>query len=185
VRLDVPSVFMYGGSILPGRLNGKDITVQDVFEAVGQHSAGTIDDARLHEIECHACPSAGSCGGQFTANTMACVSEAIGLALPGSAGAPAPYESRDAYAEASGEAVMNALEKGIRPRKIVTRGALENAARVVAATGGSTNAGLHLPAIGHECGIDFDLHEVARIFRETPYIADLKPAGKYVAKDLF
>jgi dihydroxy-acid dehydratase len=185
VRLDVPSVFMYGGSILPGRLRGKDITVQDVFEAVGSHSAGKIDDDELHEIECHACPSAGSCGGQFTANTMACVSEAIGLALPGSAGAPAPYESRDAYAEASGEAVMKALEKGIRPRKIVTRKALENAARVVAATGGSTNAGLHLPAIAHECGIDFDLHEVARIFRETPYIADLKPGGKYVAKDLF
>ena len=185
VRLDVPSVFMYGGSILPGRLHGKDITVQDVFEAVGRHSAGTIDDAELHEIECHACPSTGSCGGQFTANTMACVSEAIGLALPGSAGAPAPYESRDAYAEASGEMVMNALAKGIRPRKIVTRSALENAARVVAATGGSTNAGLHLPAIGHECGIDFDLHEVTRVFRETPYIADLKPAGKYVAKDLF
>jgi dihydroxy-acid dehydratase len=185
VRLDVPSVFMYGGSILPGRLHGKDITVQDVFEAVGSHSAGKIDDAELHEIECHACPSAGSCGGQFTANTMACVSEAIGLALPGSAGAPAPYESRDAYAEASGEAVMKALEQGIRPRKIVTRAAMENAARVVAATGGSTNAGLHLPAIAHECGIDFDLHEVARVFRETPYIADLKPAGKYVAKDLF
>ncbi|MDH3230824.1 MAG: dihydroxy-acid dehydratase [Alphaproteobacteria bacterium] len=185
VRLDVPSVFMYGGSILPGRLHGKDITVQDVFEAVGSHSAGNMTDEELHEIECHACPSAGSCGGQFTANTMACVSEAIGLALPGSAGAPAPYESRDAYAEASGEAVMNALEKGIRPRRIVTRGALENAARVVAATGGSTNAALHLPAIAHEVGIDFDLHEVARIFRETPYIADLKPGGKYVAKDLF
>ena len=185
VRLDVPSVFMYGGSILPGRLRGKDITVQDVFEAVGRHSAGTIDDEELHAIECHACPSAGSCGGQFTANTMACVSEAIGLALPGSAGAPAPYESRDAYAEASGEAVMDALTNGIRPRKIVTAKALENAARVVAATGGSTNAALHLPAIAHECGIEFDLHEVARIFRETPYIADLKPSGKYVAKDLF
>ncbi|MDH5556524.1 MAG: dihydroxy-acid dehydratase [Alphaproteobacteria bacterium] len=185
VRLDVPSVFMYGGSILPGRLHGKDITVQDVFEAVGSHSAGNMTDEELHEIECHACPSAGSCGGQFTANTMACVSEAIGLALPGSAGAPAPYESRDAYAEASGEAVMNALAKGIRPRKIVTRKALENAARVVACTGGSTNAALHLPAIAHECGIDFDLHEVGRIFRETPYIADLKPGGKYVAKDLF
>lgn len=185
VRLNVPSVFMYGGSILPGRLQGKDITVQDVFEAVGAHSAGNMTDEELHNIECHACPSAGSCGGQFTANTMACVSEAIGLALPGSAGAPAPYESRDAYAEASGEAVMNALAKGIRPRKIVTRKALENAARVVAATGGSTNAALHLPAIAHECGIDFDLHEVGRIFRETPYIADLKPGGKYVAKDLF
>ncbi len=185
VRLNVPSVFMYGGSILPGRLHGKDITVQDVFEAVGSHSAGTMTDEELREIECHACPSAGSCGGQFTANTMACVSEAIGLALPGSAGAPAPYESRDAYAEASGEAVMKALTNGIRPRKIVTRAALENAARVVACTGGSTNAALHLPAIAHECGIDYDLHEVARTFRETPYIADLKPGGKYVAKDLF
>ncbi len=185
LRLDVPSVFMYGGSILPGRHKGKDITVQDVFEAVGQHSAGTIDDDELRAIECHACPSAGSCGGQFTANTMACVSEAIGLALPGSAGAPAPYESRDAYAEASGEAVMKALEMRLRPRKIVTRKALENAARVVACTGGSTNAALHLPAMAHEAGIDFDLHEVARIFRETPYIADLKPGGKYVAKDLF
>ncbi len=185
VRLDVPSVFMYGGSILPGRLKGRDITVQDVFEAVGAHSAGKMTDEELHAIECAACPGAGSCGGQFTANTMACVSEAIGLALPGSAGAPAPYESRDEYAEASGEAVMNALEKGIRPRKIVTRAALENAARVVAATGGSTNAGLHLPALANEIGIEFDLHDVTRIFRETPYIADLKPAGKYVAKDLF
>jgi dihydroxy-acid dehydratase len=185
VRLNVPSVFMYGGSILPGRLRGKDITVQDVFEAVGAHSAGAMSDEELHAIECAACPSAGSCGGQFTANTMACVSEAIGLALPGSAGAPAPYESRDAYAEASGEAVMRALELGIRPRDIVTRAALENAARVVAASGGSTNAGLHLPAIAHEAGIDFDLDDVCDIFRDTPYIADLKPSGKYVAKDLY
>jgi len=185
VRLNVPAVFMYGGSILPGRHKGKDITVQDVFEAVGSHSAGRMTDEELHSIECVACPSAGSCGGQFTANTMACVSEAIGLALPGSAGAPAPYESRDAYAEASGEAVMAQLASGIRPRDIVTRQALENAARVVAASGGSTNAGLHLPAIAHEVGIDFDLHEVTRIFRETPYIADLKPAGRYVAKDMF
>ncbi|MGF1632090.1 MAG: dihydroxy-acid dehydratase [Kiloniellaceae bacterium] len=185
VRLNVPSVFMYGGSILPGRLKGKDITVQDVFEAVGAHSAGNMTDEELHAVECAACPSAGSCGGQFTANTMACVSEAIGLALPGSAGAPAPYESRDAYAEASGHAVMNALALGIRPRDIVTREALENAARVVACSGGSTNAGLHLPAIAHEVGIDFDLHAVTEIFRSTPYIADLKPGGRYVAKDLF
>ncbi|MDJ0610469.1 MAG: dihydroxy-acid dehydratase [Kiloniellales bacterium] len=185
VRLNVPSVFMYGGSILPGRLRGKDITVQDVFEAVGAHSAGRIDDEELHAIECAACPSAGSCGGQFTANTMACVSEALGLALPNSAGAPAPYESRDAYAEASGEAVMAALAQGIRPRDIVTRKSLENAARVVAASGGSTNAGLHLPAIANEAGIDFDLEDVCKIFRETPYIADLKPGGRYVAKDLF
>jgi len=185
VRLNVPSVFLYGGSILPGRHKGRDITVQDVFEAVGAHQAGTMDDDELHAIECAACPSAGACGAQFTANTMATVSEAIGLALPASAGAPAPYESRDAYAEASGEAVMNLLALGIRPRDVVTRKSLENAARVVAASGGSTNAALHLPAIAHEAGIDFDLHEVARIFRSTPYIADMKPGGRYVAKDLF
>ena len=185
VRLNVPSVFMYGGSILPGRLRGKDITVQDVFEAVGAHSAGTIDDEELRAVECAACPSAGSCGGQFTANTMACVSEAIGLALPGSAGAPAPYESRDAYAEASGEAVMACLAENLRPRDIVTRKSLENAARIVACSGGSTNAGLHLPAIAHEAGIEFTLQDVCKVFKETPYIADLKPAGRYVAKDLF
>jgi dihydroxy-acid dehydratase len=185
VRLNVPAVFMYGGSILPGRYKDKDVTIQEVFEAVGAHGAGKMSDEELHELECVACPSAGSCGGQFTANTMACVSEAIGLALPGSAGAPAPYESRDQYAEASGRAVLELLEKNIRPRDIVTRKAMENAATVVAASGGSTNAALHLPAIAHECGIDFDLHEVARIFRKTPYIADLKPAGRYVAKDLF
>ena len=185
VRLNVPAVFMYGGSILPGRHRGKDITVQDVFEAVGAHSAGTIDDEELRAIECAACPSAGSCGGQFTANTMACVSEAMGIALPGSAGAPAPYESRDAYAEASGEAVMRLIADNLRPRDIVTRKSLENAARVVACSGGSTNAGLHLPAIAHEAGIDFDLFDVCEIFKETPYIADLKPAGRYVAKDLY
>ncbi|HEX7970248.1 MAG TPA: dihydroxy-acid dehydratase, partial [Stellaceae bacterium] len=185
VRLNVPAIFMYGGSILPGRFRGKDVTVGDVFEAVGAHSAGTMSDEDLHELECVACPSAGSCGGQFTANTMACVSEAIGLALPGSAGAPAPYDSRDGYAEASGEAVMDLLRRRIRPRDIVTRKALENAAMVVAASGGSTNAGLHLPAIAHEAGIDFDLHAVAEIFKRTPYIADMKPGGRYVAKDLF
>ena len=185
VRLNVPSVFMYGGSILPGKYKGKDITVQDVFEAVGQHAGGKISDQELHDIECAACPSAGSCGGQFTANTMACVSEAIGLALPNSAGAPAPYESRDAYAEASGRAVMNLLANNIRPREIVTRAALENAAMVVACSGGSTNAGLHLPAIAHEVGINFDLQDVCDIFKKTPYIASLKPSGKYVAKDLF
>ena len=185
LRLNVPSVFMYGGSILPGRHKGKDVTVQEVFEAVGAHAAGKITDEELHEIECVACPSAGACGGQFTANTMACVSEAIGLALPGSAGAPAPYESRDQYAEASGVQVMELIKNGPRPRDIVTRGALENAATVVAASGGSTNAALHLPAMAHEAGIEFDLHDVARIFKKTPYIADLKPAGRYVAKDLF
>jgi dihydroxy-acid dehydratase len=185
VRLDVPSVFLYGGSILPGKFKGKDVTVVDVFEAVGAHSAGRMSDADLHALECVACPGAGSCGGQFTANTMACVSEAIGLALPGSAGAPAPYESRDEYAAASGKAVMNLLQLGLRPRQIVTREALENAAIVVAASGGSTNAALHLPAIAHEAGIEFDLHDVAAIFKRTPYIADLKPGGRYVAKDMY
>jgi dihydroxy-acid dehydratase len=185
LRLNVPSVFIYGGSILPGRYKGKDITVQDVFEAVGAHSAGKLSDKELHLIESLACPSAGSCGGQFTANTMACVSEALGLALPGSAGPPAPYESRDAYCEASGHAVMHLMAKGIRPRDIVTRKALENAAMVVAASGGSTNAGLHLPAIAHEAGIKFDLDDVCKIFRRTPYLCDLKPGGKYVAKDMY
>ncbi len=185
VRLNVPAVFMYGGSILPGRFRNRDVTVVDVFEAVGMHSAGNMDDETLHELECVACPSAGSCGGQFTANTMACVSEAIGLALPQSAGAPAPYESRDSLAEASGGAVMNLLAHGVRPRDIVTRRALENAATVVAASGGSTNAGLHLPAIANEAGIEFDLHDVCEIFRRTPYIADLKPGGRYIAKDMY
>lgn len=185
VRLNIPSVFMYGGSILPGHFKGRDVTIIDVFEGVGANAAGEMSDADLHELECAACPSAGACGGQFTANTMACVSEAIGLALPGSAGAPAPYESRDEYAIASGKAVMDLVTSQLRPRDIVTRKALENAAAVVAATGGSTNAGLHLPAIAHEAGIDFDLMDVCEIFRKTPYIADLKPGGRYVAKDLF
>ena len=185
LRLNVPAVFMYGGSILPGRFRNRDVTVVDLFEAVGQLSAGNMDEAELYELERVACPSAGSCGGQFTANTMACVSEAMGLALPGSAGAPAPYESRDVYAERSGEAVMALLANNIRPRDIVTREALENAAVIVAATGGSTNGGLHLPAIAHEAGIEFDLNDVCEIFRRTPYIADLKPGGRYVAKDLY
>ncbi len=185
VRLNVPSVFIYGGSILPGRLDGRDVTVQDVFEAVGKHQAGNYTDAELAILERVACPSAGACGGQFTANTMACVSEAIGLALPNSAGAPAPYESRDQYGEASGEAVMRLIEKNIRARDIVTRKSLENAARIVACTGGSTNAGLHLPAIAHEAGIDFDLMDVCDIFRDTPYFVSLKPGGEFVAKDLY
>ena len=184
-RLNVPSVFMYGGSILPGRFKDKDVTVQDVFEAVGAHAAGNMSDEDLHELECVACPSAGSCGGQFTANTMACVSEAIGLAIPGSAGAPAPYESRDEYAYHSGRIVMDLVRANLRPRDLLTRKAFENAATVVAASGGSTNAGLHLPALASECGIDFDLHDVAEIFKKTPYIADLKPGGRYVARDMF
>lgn len=185
VRLNIPSVFMYGGSILPGKYKGNDVTVVDVFEGVGKYEAGNMNIDELQALEEVACPSAGSCGGQFTANTMACVSEAIGLALPGSAGAPAPYESRDEYAFKSGEAVMNALKSGIRPRDIVTKESLINAARIVSATGGSTNAALHLPAIANEAGIEFDMHDVGKIFRETPYIADMKPGGKYVALDIY
>ena len=184
LRLNVPSVFMYGGSILPGRYKDRDVTVVDVFEAVGQHAAGRMSDSDLHELECVACPSAGACGGQFTANTMATVSEAIGLALPGSAGSPAPYEDRDRWAVESGRAVVRLIESGLRPRDIVTLKALENAAVVVAATGGSTNAGLHLPALAHEAGIRFTMDDVVNIMRRTPYIADLKPGGKYVALDV-
>ena len=184
LRLNVPSVFIYGGSILPGKYKGKDVTVVDVFEAVGEFSAGKISEEDLHELECVACPSAGSCGGQFTANTMACVSEAIGLALPYSAGPPAPDERRDLYAFDSGKAVMDLLEQNIRPRDIVTKQSFINAAVVVAATGGSTNGALHLPAMANEVGIDFDLFDVADIFKSTPYIADLKPGGNYVAKDM-
>ena len=185
VRLNVPSVFIYGGSILPGRYNGKDVTVVDVFEGVGKYSSGKMSANALRKLELKACPSAGACGGQFTANTMACVSEAIGLALPYSAGTPAPYEQRDKYAFQSGKTVMNLLKKNIRPRDIVTRKALENAATIVAATGGSTNAALHLPALANEIGIKFDLMDVAKIFKKTPYLADLKPGGKYVAKDMW
>ncbi|MCX8133694.1 MAG: dihydroxy-acid dehydratase [Roseococcus sp.] len=184
LRLNVPSVFMYGGSIMPGKFRGKDVTVLDVFEAVGAHAAGNMSDAELEELERHACPGAGACGGQFTANTMACISEVIGLALPYSAGAPAPDEERDRWAYESGRAVVELIRQGIRPRDIVTRKALENAARIVGATGGSTNAALHLPAIAHEAGIDFPLEEVARLMRDTPHIADLKPGGRYVALDV-
>ncbi|GAN51908.1 dihydroxy-acid dehydratase [Methylobacterium radiotolerans] len=185
VRLNVPSIFIYGGSILPGSFRGKPVTVQDLFEAVGKVAVGDMSLEDLDELEQVACPSAGACGAQFTANTMATVSEAIGLALPYSAGAPAPYEIRDKFCATAGEKVMELLEKRIRPRDIVTRKALENAATVVAASGGSTNAALHLPAIAHECGIEFTLFDVAEIFRRTPYIADLKPGGRYVAKDMF
>src|SRR5690242_425666 len=185
VRLNVPSIFIYGGSILPGTFRGRPVTVQDVFEAVGRHSVGAMSDTDLDELEQVACPSAGACGAQFTANTMATVSEAIGLALPYSAGAPAPYEIRDSFCMAAGEKVMELIAANIRPRDIVTRKSLENAAAVVAASGGSTNAALHLPAIAHECGIKFDLFDVAEIFKKTPYVADLKPGGRYVAKDMF
>ncbi len=184
-RLNVPSIFIYGGTILPGTFKGRPVTVQDVYEAVGKHSIGAMSEADLETLEQNACPSAGACGAQFTANTMATVSEAIGLALPYSAGAPAPYEIRDKFCMLAGEMIMDLIVKNIRPRDIVTRKALENAAAVVAATGGSTNGALHLPAIAHECGIKFDLFDVAEVLKRTPYIADLKPSGRYVAKDMF
>ncbi len=182
LRLNVPSVFLYGGSIMPGKLGDKELTVQDVFEGVGAFAAGKITSEELCLIEKHACPGDGACGGQYTANTMACVSEAIGLALPLSSALPAVYQDRDAYARATGEAVMSLIEKNIRPRDICTREAFENAAIVVAATGGSTNGGLHLPAMAHEAGIRFTMDDVVNIMRRTPYIADLRPGGKYVAK---
>jgi dihydroxy-acid dehydratase len=184
-RLNVPAIYIYGGSILPGTFKGKPVTIQDVYEAVGKHSIGAMSDADLETLEQNACPSAGACGAQFTANTMATISEAIGLALPYSAGAPAPYEIRDKFCMLAGEMIMDLIVNKIRPRDIVTRKALENAAAVVAATGGSTNAVLHLPAIANECGIKFDLFDVAEVLKRTPYIADLKPSGRYVAKDMF
>ena len=184
-RLNVPSIYIYGGSILPGTFKGKEVTIQDVYEAVGKHSVGQMSDEDLDVLEQNACPSAGACGAQFTANTMATVSEAIGLALPYSAGAPAPYEIRDKFCMLAGEMIMDLIVKNLRPRDIVTRKALENAAAVVAATGGSTNAALHLPAIANECGIPFTLFDVAEVFKKTPYVADLKPGGRYVAKDMF
>jgi dihydroxy-acid dehydratase len=184
-RLNVPSIFIYGGSILPGSFKGRTVTVQDLFEAVGQYSVGKMSSEDLDELEQVACPSAGACGAQFTANTMATVSEAIGLALPYSSGAPAPYEIRDRFCMTAGEKVMDLIALNVRPRDIVTRKALENAAAVVAASGGSTNAALHLPAIANECGIAFDLFDVAEVLKRTPYIADLKPGGRYVAKDMF
>jgi len=185
LRLNVPSIFIYGGTILPGKFKGRDVTIVDVFEGVGANAAGKMSDADLELLEQTALPTGGSCGGQFTANTMACVSEAIGLALPGSAGTPAPYDSRDRWCVESGEQIVELIRRNIRPRDIVTLKSLENAARVVAATGGSTNAGLHLPAMAHEAGIKFDLSDVAEIMRSTPYIADLMPGGKYTAVDLY
>ena len=186
LRLNVPSVFMYGGSILPGKFKGKDVTVVDVFEGVGQHSAGKMSDEDLHELECVACPGAGACGGQFTANTMACVSEAIGLALPASAGAPAPYESRDEYAAASGKAVMRLLRRrhpparhlhpqGLRERRDHRRRDRRLDQRRPASAG-------HGARVRHRVRPDATC---ATIFKRTPYIADLKPGGKYVAKDVY
>ena len=184
LRLNVPSIFVYGGSILPGRFHGKDVSVKDVFEVVGRYAAGACPLSELIALEKVACPGHGACGGQYTANTMACVGEAIGLSLPNSNMVPAPYESREQIAIAAGRQVMTLLERNIRPRDICTREAFGNAARIVAATGGSTNGGLHLPAMANECGIEFTLRDFAEICAKTPYIADLKPGGRYVAKDM-
>ncbi len=185
LRLNVPSIFVYGGSILPGRFEDRDVTVVDVFEVVGKYAAGACPIEHVTALEKVACPGHGACGGQYTANTMACVAEAIGLSLPNSNMAPAPYSTRDQVAHAAGVQVMDLLAQSIRPRDICTREAFENAARIVAATGGSTNGALHLPAMAHEAGISFDLFDVAEIFKTTPYMADLKPGGNYVAKDMY
>jgi dihydroxy-acid dehydratase len=185
LRLNIPSIFVYGGSILPGRFHDRDVTVVDVFEVVGRYAAGACPLSEVHELEKVACPGHGACGGQYTANTMACVGEAIGLSLPNYNMVPAPYSTREQIAVAAGAQVMELLADNIRPRDICTRAAFVNAARVVAATGGSTNGALHLPAMAHEAGISFDLFDVAEAFKSTPYIADLKPGGKYVAKDMY
>lgn len=185
LRLNVPSIFVYGGSILPGRYHEKDVTVKDVFEIVGKYAAGACPLSEVEELERVACPGHGACGGQYTANTMACVGEAIGLSLPNSNMAPAPYSTRDQIAHAAGVQVMDLLAKNIRPRDICTREACVNAARIVAATGGSTNAALHLPAMAHEAGIAFDLFDVAEAFKTTPYMADLQPGGQFVARDMY
>jgi dihydroxy-acid dehydratase len=185
LRLNVPSIFVYGGSILPGRYHEKDVTVKDVFEIVGKYAAGACPLSELEELERVACSGHGACGGQYTANTMACVGEAIGLSLPNSNMAPAPYSTRDQIAHAAGVQVMDLLAKNIRPRDICTREAFVNAARIVAATGGSTNGALHLPAMAHEAGISFDLFDVAEAFKTTPYMADLQPGGQFVARDMY
>ena len=185
LRLNIPSIFVYGGSILPGRFHDRDVTVKDVFEVVGRYAAGNCPLSEVHELERVACPGHGACGGQYTANTMACVGEAIGLSLPNSNMVPAPYTTREQIAVSAGAQVMELLAKNIRPRDICTREAFENAARIVAATGGSTNGALHLPAMAHEAGIGFDLFDVAEIFKTTPYCADLQPGGQYVARDMY
>lgn len=185
LRLNLPSIFLYGGTILPGKFRGKDVTIVDVYEGVGSHAAGKMSDADLRALECAACPSAGSCGGQFTANTMACVAEAIGMALPGSGSPPAVDTLRDQFCQQAGSTVISLLEHDIRPKAIVTREAIENGIAIAAATGGSTNIALHLPAIAHEAGIKLTLDDIERVSNRTPTIADLKPGGRYVALDVY
>jgi dihydroxy-acid dehydratase len=183
-RHNLPSVFLYGGSSLPGRVDGKDISIVDVFEAIGAHSEGSIGDDQLLKIEQNACPGVGSCAGMFTANTMASVGEAIGMSLPGSASVPAVDSRLDDYARKSGEAVVALLEADIRPRDIMTRKAFENAITTVMALGGSTNAVLHLMAIAHEAGVQLSLEDFDEISRRTPHIGDMKPFGRYHMVDL-
>jgi dihydroxy-acid dehydratase len=183
-RLDIPGLLLYGGSIAPGRFQGRDVTIQDVFEAVGAHAAGRMSDAALCEVEDNACPGAGACGGQFTANTMATACEFLGLASMGSGDVPATDPGKPGVAEHAGRLVMDVLKRGIRPRQIVTRDSLENAIASVAATGGSTNAVLHLMAIAREAGVALNLEDFDRISARTPLLADLKPGGRFVAIDL-
>ncbi len=185
VRLNLPGVFVYGGAALPGRWQGRDVTVLDTYEGVGAVLAGDMPQAELDELERACLPTLGSCPGQFTANTMAMVSETLGLALPGTATLPAVAAERGAAARAAGAAAMRLLrEGGPLPRELVTRKSLENACAAVAATGGSTNAALHIPAIAHEAGLRFDMDDFARVAKRTPLIADMKPGGRYLAKDL-
>src|SRR3974390_2150243 len=184
IRCNVPSIFIYGGSALPGRFRGKSLTVLDSYEAVGGFMTGEIDQATLSGIERSCLPTIGACAGQFTANTMAMVSEALGLSIPNVSMIPGIYVERANHARRAGAIVMEAVRRGgPRPRDIVTRAALENACAVVAATGGSTNAALHIPAIAHEAGIQFDIDDVDAVSRRTPLIADLRPAGRFTAKD--
>jgi dihydroxy-acid dehydratase len=183
-RLNIPSVFLYGGTIMPGKFEGHNVTIQDVFEAVGLYSAGKLTMEQLVSLECSACPGEGSCGGLYTANTMASALEALGLSLPGTASPPAVDERRYQASYLSGVATMGLIENGIRPRDILTFDAFENAVVVVQAMGGSTNAFLHLPAIAHEAGVKFTLDDFDRIGGRVPTIADLRPGGQYVMFDL-
>jgi dihydroxy-acid dehydratase len=183
-RLNIPSVFLYGGTIMPGRFEGRDVTIQDVFEAVGSYAAGKMTIQQLENLECSACPGEGSCGGLYTANTMAAAVEALGLSLPGTASPPAIDDRRYQAAYVTGNAVMNLIENGIRPSDILTFEAFENAITVVQAMGGSTNAFLHIPAIAYETGIKVTLDDFERIGRKTPKIADLRPGGQFVMADL-
>ena len=184
-RLDIPSLMLYGGSIAPGRWKGKDVTILDVFEAVGAHAAGKMSDEDLTDLENHASPGAGACGGQFTANTMACAFEALGISPGGSAMVPAEDDDKATVAERIGELVIRVLADDIRPSKVITRDSLENAIACVCASGGSTNGVLHLTALAHELGIELTMDDFERISRNTPLYADLKPGGRFVATDLY